>query len=46
MEIYYTMNREIVGVWEYSTLDGWVGIRQSDGRLDEVPWYLILPVNP
>jgi hypothetical protein len=25
------------GTAEYVTLDGWVGIRQSNGRIDEAP---------
>jgi hypothetical protein len=25
------------GICEYVTADGWVGIRQPDGRLDEAP---------
>lgn len=39
----YVVNGAVVfqGVAEYVTSDGWVGIRQADGRLDEAPLRLV-----
>lgn len=35
--VQYVLNNELVfwGIAEYATVDGWVGIRQFDGSLDE-----------
>lgn len=38
-QVVYVLDGVIVfcGIVEYTTADGWYGIRQADGRLDEAP---------
>lgn len=41
--VMYVVNG-VVGFWgiaEYVTKDGWIGIRQADGGLDEAPAHLV-----
>jgi hypothetical protein len=35
--VYDSLGTEIAGEVEYVTEDGWVGVRDAEGRLDELP---------
>lgn len=46
LHVYVAVSAPWPGVIEDATSDGWVSIRQADGRLDEVRAEHVQPVEP